>query len=110
MKNSPVSSFKEHPVTLVGKWAAGLAAAFVTMFLINTFVFMPTAGSALNDVLRPVFLPVFGILMMLSGLAGGVVGVFALLRGRERSWMVWAAIAPGAFALFFLVGEFLFPH
>jgi hypothetical protein len=48
--------------------------------------------------------------MMLCGLAAGIVGLIAVIQKRERSWLVWLTIPPGAFVLFFALGEFLVPH
>ena len=55
-------------------------------------------------------LPFYGILMLLCGLASGIVGLIALIQTRECSWMVWLTILPGAMMLFLLLGEFLVPH
>jgi hypothetical protein len=59
---------------------------------------------------RHTLLPFYGIFMMLCGLAAGVVGLIALLRNHDRSWLVWLSILTGAFVVFFLLGEFLVPH
>jgi hypothetical protein len=77
------------------------------MFLINSFVFMPSSSDA---PWRHIVLPFYGILMILCGLAAGIVGLIALIRQHERSWLVWLTILPGAFVLFLLLGEFLVPH
>jgi hypothetical protein len=85
----------------------GLGAAFVVLWIINPTVFMPTA------VLIPwhqVVLPFYGIFMMLCGFAAGIVGLIAVIWRHERSWLVWLAILPGLFVLFFVLGEFLVPH
>jgi len=75
--------------------------------LINSFVFMPPSTNALFS---RTFLIFYGILMILCGLAAGVVGLVALIRNHERSWFVWLAVLPGAFVLFLLLGELLVPH
>jgi hypothetical protein len=77
------------------------------MFLINSFVFMPTSSDA---PWRQVILPFYGIFMLLCGLSAGVVGLVAITRQRERSWLVWLTILPLAWVLFMLLGEFLVPH
>ena len=101
------SSFLQRPGTRLGWWAVGLAAAFVVMNIINSAVFMHLS----EDVpWRQTVLPFYGIFMMLCGLAAGVVGLIAILRKHERSWLVWLAVLPGAFALLFTLGEFLVPH
>jgi hypothetical protein len=95
------------PATRLGWWAGGLMIAFVILFLINSFVIMPPSTNALFG---RSFLIFYGIFMILCGLAAGVVGLVALVRNHERSWLVWVAVMPGAFVLFLLVGEFLVPH
>jgi hypothetical protein len=82
-------------------------AAFVAMFVINSAVFMRLPG---NAPWQHRVLPFYGILMMLCGLAAGVIGLIAIIRKHERSWLVWLALLPGAFVLFLLLGEFLVPH
>lgn len=55
-------------------------------------------------------LPFYGIGMLACGLAAGVVGFIAVIRRHERSWLVWLTMLPGAFVIFFVLGEFLVPH
>ncbi len=84
-----------------------LAATFVVLFTINATVFMP---STVEAPWRQVVLPFYGIAMMLCGLAAGIVGLIAVIRRRERSWLVWLTLLPGLFVLVFVLGEFLVPH
>ena len=99
--------FGDKPHTRLGWWAVRLAAAFVLMFFINSFVFMPTSSDA---PWRHVILPFYGIVMLLCGLASGIIGWIAVIRNHERSWLVLLTLLPGLWVLFMLVGEFLFPH
>jgi hypothetical protein len=84
-----------------------LGAAFLIMFIINSAVFMPSTSDA---PWRHVLLPFYGIAMLLCGLAAGVMGVIAIARRGERSWLVWLCLLPGLFVAFLLLGEFLVPH
>jgi len=59
---------------------------------------------------RQVVLPFYGIGMLLVGLAAGIVGLIAIIKQQERSWLVWIAILPLLFVVFLLLGEFLVPH
>jgi hypothetical protein len=78
----------QHTAWLVGVW---LMAAFVVLFLINAFVFMPFSGDASW---RQMILPFYGIFMLLCCLAAGIVGLVAITRQHERSWLVWLAVLP----------------
>lgn len=91
MKNTS-SHFFGVPHTKLGWWAVGLAVAGI-------------AG-----ILAWSFLPGGAWLGFLCGLAGGIIGLMAIIREHERSLIVWLSIIPGVFAIFFLLGEFLFPH
>jgi hypothetical protein len=101
------SRFLETPHTRLGWWSVRLGVGFTVLFLINSFVFMPSSSDA---PWRHVILPFYGIFMLLCGLGAGVVGLIAVIRQHERSWLVWLMIVPGLFVLFLLVGELLFPH
>ncbi len=95
------------PGTRLGRWAVGLAGMFVVLFLINAIVFMPATVEA---PWRQVLLPLYGFAMLACGLAAGVVGLMAVIRQRERSWLVWLSMLPALLVIFLLLGEFLVPH
>jgi hypothetical protein len=80
------------PTTRLGRWAVGLAAAAVVG--VPLWAILP--GGAL--------LP-FG-----CGLAGGVVAVVAIARRHERAIAVYAALAPLAFVVLFVLAELLIGH
>ena len=101
------SHFIDKPHTKLGWWSVWLGVAFVVLFLINSFVFMPTSSDA---PWRQMILPFYGIFMVLCGLATGIVGLIAVISKQERSWLVWLTILPGLLMLFLLLGEFLIPH
>lgn len=95
------------PSTRLGWWSVGLAAAYMVLSIINATVFMP---SIVLVPWRQVVLPFYGIIMMLCGFAAGIIGLIAVIRQHERSWLVWLTILPGLFVLVFVLGEFLVPH
>lgn len=101
------SRFNDKPHSKPGWWAVWLGAAFVVLFLINSFVFMPTSS---NAPWRQVILPFYGIFMLLCGLLSGVMGLVAVTRQHERSWLVLLTLMPGLWVITMLLGEFLIPH
>jgi len=55
-------------------------------------------------------MPWYGFVVLGVGAASGVVGLIAIIRERERSWISWLTLLPLAFVVFMLVGEFAVPH
>ncbi len=98
------------PRTRMGRASMWLGAFFVVGFGINTVVFMPISLAFPDASWRIWFLPAWGIVLMASGVAAAITAVLAIVKSKERSWVVWATLAPGAFAILFLLGEFLLPH
>ena len=80
------------PATRLGWWAVGLAVASVAGIL--GWSVLP-GGAGLG---------------FLCGLAGGIIGLITIIREHERSLLVFLTILPLLFVIFFVLGEFLFPH
>jgi len=95
------------PSTRPGWWSVGLGGTFVVLFIINSTVFMQLTTEA---PWQQTLLPFYGIFMLLCGLSAGILGLIAVLRRRERSFLVWLTLLPGLLVLFLLLGEFLVPH
>jgi hypothetical protein len=75
--------------------------------IINSTIFMRLPEEV---TWRVTVLPFYGIFMMLCGLAAGIIGLIAVIRRHERSWLVWLPMLTGLFVIVFLLGEFLVPH
>jgi len=85
------SSLWQRPRTRLGRWAAGLAVAFVVMFIINSAVFMSTSQDASNVWWGRILLPLYGIFMLLCGLtAGGWCGWLSC-PGRLCYFSFWVS-------------------
>lgn len=116
--NKIISKFKEKPKTKAARRALwlGLSAMFI-------FHIVDVIMHIIRWILDPTNThptPVWGIIAIASvvfslvlSVSALVVGIRAFKRG-ERSWMLWlgfvSAILNGAFWIFMIIGEFLFPH
>ena len=80
------------PTTRPGRWAVGLAVAYLV--LVPAWAILP-GGAALG---------------FLCGIAGGVVALVAVARRGERAVTVFAAIIPLALVLVFVLAELLIGH
>ena len=103
MTTNSVSTLWRRPATREGLWAVGLAVIFIVMFFVNG-VFMSLEE---NTWWQQQLLPYYGILLLLCGLSAGILGLIAIIRKGERSWMVWVTILPMVFVLFLVIGEFV---
>ena len=74
-------------------------------FIINQAVFV----SGLVQMEGGVSSLFYAIVLLGFGLAGGVVGLIAVIRQHERSWLVWLTMLPLLFVLLLVIGEFLIP-
>ena len=101
------SSFSQLPATHSGWWAAGLAAACVLVFIFNLAIVMVSQGNSPN---LQISLPNLGILVLLLGLASGVLGLIALIKKYEHSWLIWLSLLLGVMMLFLILREFLPAH
>jgi hypothetical protein len=81
------------PKTKLGKWAGGLLAVFV-VFLVALILGMNLAGLTPGTLLTRTL----GICITISGIAAFVTGVVALIRFKDRSFVVILAVVLGFFA------------
>ena len=102
--NSISLFFLRRPASRLGWWAAGLVGAFFLLFLYNAVVSMIARNSSAS---QQISLPNIGMPMVLFGLAGGVVGLIAMMRNHERSWLVWLSLLVGAIILFMILRSIL---
>ena len=75
------------PTTPLGRWALGLAAPFLPLVFVAAVV--PRAAA----------------LGFACGVAGGAAALVAIGRDRDRAVLVFAALAPLAIAVAFLLAE-----
>lgn len=95
------------PTSVAGWWALGLAAGG---FLLTGAV------PAIVTAVRPEFegpvpsLSAFFIAGFAAMIAGGIAAAVGWFRRGERSLIVLLTVFPALFALYFVIGEFAFPH
>jgi hypothetical protein len=96
------------PKTTLGKFAVGFLIGLIALFVI--FIVLLATGQPGGDTFEftPVLIP--GILAVLSGVLAFILGLIAIIKNKERSIFVFAAIGVGFMLLVFVVGEFLGPH
>jgi hypothetical protein len=101
------STIWHRPATKLGWWAVGLALGYLALSIVNMAI-IATRSSLPTS--QNVGMINFGFIMLLLGLAAGIVALIAIRRSHERSWMVWLSLLPGIGVIFLFIGEFTFPH
>ena len=108
--------FWHTPYTVFGKWSLGLAIVMIAFFFIGSSavsVLYPAAqagNTITEDFANRPALAISMLLGMAAGILGFITGVVAFAKQHERSSLVYLSTLIGAALLFFLLGEFIFPH
>lgn len=100
------------PATKLGRISMWMAIAFIIAFGINgaiVGVVGTSTDAAVNEFSRT-YMPYWGMVLMGTGFAAGVVGLVAILKDKERSLVTLLTLVPTLFVVMFLLGEFLVPH
>lgn len=96
--------FFSWPRTKLGLWATILLGIHALFSLLISGVLMRLSFS---ETTRQSFFPSLGIVMMLFGLAAGIVGLLAVVKSHDRSFFVWLAMVAGLLVIMLFLGEFL---
>lgn len=97
------------PSTAWGRLALGFLAAFFVLGAV--FIVMGATGQQGGETFADnLWLAVPGLAGSASAILALVTGLFAVIWRRERSVLVLAAMALGAFVSLFTVAEVAFPH
>jgi len=115
MKNE-ISHFKEKPQTKIGWWTMGLGLATVVIGpMLGIFTALLRQIVDKESVTSQNFALGFtgGLFGLILAVATYVSFARAFKKG-ERSWVLWVGLVPavliGAFWIFMIIGEFIFPH
>jgi hypothetical protein len=82
------------PKSLPGKWAVGLSLAFIILMAVKILSFLP--------------LPTFAIAAL--GLAGFMVGIWAVFKNKDRVLLIIIPMLVGIVIILWTAAEFIFPH
>lgn len=116
MKKEVISKFKEKPRTKTA-WRAmglGLATTLVGPMLgVFAAVVRPLIDKVSGENTGAAIGFSLGIVLLILSVFAIVTCIRAFKKG-ERSWVLWVGFIPsilsGAFWIFMIVGEFIFPH
>jgi len=97
------------PTTSLGKWFVLFVVCFaLSIAALYLLIFLGERGG--EGFFTNLWLAIPGLLAGVFGILSFLVGVFAILKQRDRSVLTIAATILGLFVLLFVAGEILFPH
>jgi hypothetical protein len=85
-----------------------MAALILGALCVLLYAALMVSMLAFGGIETPAVGMLVGLLFILAGTAAGALGVFAIFKRRERSVLVFLALAPAALTTFLLLGEILY--
>lgn len=83
------------PITGMGKWSVGLSAAFLVL-----------TGLRIGGV----FVPVPSMILAAMGLVGFFLGLYAIIKKKDRTMLTALPALTGLLILFMISAELMYPH
>ena len=97
------------PKTTMGKWPTGLIIAFLLFFAV--FLILVASGQRGGDTFfSNLALTIPMLIAGVSSVSALVTGIIGIVKSRERSALVFLAMAIGLFVQIFSLGDILVPH
>jgi len=109
-------SLRITPRTALGKWSVGLIIAMPILFFIgmsftdSLYKSVPAGGTILADIASRPALALTMLAGMAAGIAAFITGIWAVIKQRENTLLVYTSTVIGALLILYLAGEILFPH
>ena len=95
--------------TKLGKWSVGLMGLFI--ILMTIFFAFITAGQKGGDgFFDNLYLTIPFFLAGLSGIAGFIIGLLAIIKQQDKSALVYISSFIGFLITLFILAEIIFPH
>ncbi len=88
------------PKSRRGAWSAGLIS-----FTLSVFIFFYVFAELLHFITSDIVIRIFGALAVIASLIAIFIGVAAVIKNKERSFLVFLAILIGLVVLAFIVGD-----
>jgi len=102
------------PKTRLGKWSMWLIVIFFLLFILAQIIAAVGRSQGAFDNgsanIYQILIPITIIPAGISGLCAFFSGIWAIIKYKERSILVFISTAVGFLVLTFVLGEFLFPH
>lgn len=104
------------PGTTSGKWSVGLIVLMPILFAIGSSLAwtLYESVSSGRTILADISARPFLALTMLAGMAAGIgsfiTGLLAILKGKEKTLLVYLSTILGGLLILYLIAEVAFPH
>lgn len=102
--------------TKLGKWSCALVALMLVLFIFGIsltdtlYRSVPAGGTIMGDVAARPALALSMLAGMLAGCMAFITGVIAVIKNKERSFLVYISATIGGLLMYLLLGELVVPH
>lgn len=90
------------PKSRLGKWSAGL-----NIFFLSVSIFFYIFAELFNVITSDMLITIFGAAAVIASIIAFFIGVTAVIKNKERSFLVFLAIIVGLVVLAFIFGNIL---
>ena len=109
-------SWRLIPKTVLGWWTVGLIVAMPILFVIGSsfsdsiYESVPAGKTLLADLTARPFLALTMLGGMVTGVTAFIIGLFTILKQKERALLVYLSTLIGGLTFLFLISEIVFSH
>jgi len=111
-----VKTWRVIPGDSLGRWSVGLVAVMPILFFIgSTFLSslyesVPAGRTILADITARPFLALAMLSGMASGISGFITGLLAIVKQKDKTFLVYISTVIGGLLTLYLIAELAFPH
>ena len=104
------------PGTAQGWWSVGFIVAMPILFIIGSsfssslYDSAPGGQTILADIAARPLLALTMLAGMLAGISAFIVGLWGIIRKKEKALLVYGSTTIGALLILYLFAELAFPH
>jgi len=88
------------PKSRLGTWSVGLST-----FTLSVFIFFYIFAELLNVITSEILITIFGASAVIASLIAFFIGIVAVAKNKERSFLVYLSILMGLVVLVFIFGD-----
>jgi hypothetical protein len=94
-------------ISFLPKSRLGIWSSRLNIFTLSVFIFFYIFAELLGVITTDILITVFGFSAVIASIIAFFIGIVAVIKNEERSFMVYLAILMGFVVLAFIIGDIL---